>query len=378
MATLMRFLCMLAVLPLAFGVGAEEPAKERAGVVTLPSGDRIMVRGIGRNDQTVGRKQALTMIYYSTIELSDTARLRAQAIEVWRAYFGVRADREDVAGAILFVRHAPPPPPRKPGMAHFVFVRQHDGSWRIDDPGEYLGYPKDYGVARAEAGWKLQEAGEHDRAIPLYTQALAAGFLMKDQKAAVLSNRCWAYNATGAAPDLAIADCRAAVALKPAMAGAQMNLASAYTRARRFDEADAAFRAALDHAGGDKPYRAEILKERARLNAARGRRTAAMADIDRAIELMPNSATAQAARCDLLRRLGGLRRAMQACDKALELALKEKQGNSAGIVLYTRGLVLEQQGARSRAEEAFRRAFEIDPEDPRIRARAKQIGALKR
>ena len=54
-----------------------------------------------------------------------------------------------------------------------------------------------YGPAM-DAAWKIQQAGEHARAIPLYTNALAVGFLMADQRASVLSNRCWAYNATAA------------------------------------------------------------------------------------------------------------------------------------------------------------------------------------
>lgn len=379
MAVLLRTLCLVAVVSLALGAAAAKPKSDRQrGIITLPSGERVMVRGLGRTDQTVGGKPALTMIYYSTIPFEDSARLRAQAIEVWRSYFGVRVDRAAVDGAILFVKHAPPPsPPRKAHMAHFVFVRQHDGSWRIDDPGTYLGYPKDYGVALAEAAWKLQQAGEHDRSISLYTRALAAGYLLKKQKASVLSNRCWAYNMTGAAPENAIADCRKAVALQPDLGGAYANLATAYIRAARDDEAEAAFASAIAHTGGDAARQVEIYRNRAAFRAEQGRHEAAMADIDKAIALRPDSAALHSARCDLLRRKGRLRRASDACDKALELALKEKEGNSAGLVLYTRGLILEQKGARSQAEEAFRRAFEIDPDDPRIRARAKQIGALR-
>jgi len=377
MTPLHRFLCLAAIALLLPGAGTPKSDKDR-GIVTLPSGARIMIRGLSQTDRTVGGKRAVTMVYYSTIPLDDTSRLRDQAIEVWRSYFGVRADRAAVDGAILFVKHAPPPPPpRKADMAHFVFVRQHDGSWRIEDPGQYLGFPKDYGVGRAEAGWKLQQGGAHDRAIPVYTRALAAGYLMKDQKASVLSNRCWAYNATGAAPAKAIADCKAAIALAPEMIGAHMNLAAAYIRAKKLDAAEAAFASALKHAAGKKEHEAEIYKERARLYARLGRRRAAMADIDRAIVLQPESALTRAARCDLLRIFGSMRRALEDCDKALELALKEDGANNAGVVLYTRGLVLEQKGARSQAEEAFRRAFEITPDDPRIRARAKQIGALK-
>ena len=370
------FLILLALLTL--GAGDAAPEKKTRGVVTLPSGARLMVRGLSQTDQTVGGKRAVTMLYYSTIPLADTARLRAQAIEVWRSYFGIRADRAPVDGAILFVRHAPPPPPpRKPGMAHFVFVRQHDGSWRIENPGAYLGYPKDYGVARAEAAWKIQQAGEHARAIPLYTQALAAGYLMKDQKAFVLSNRCWAYNAIDAEPARAIADCEAAIALQPTLAGAHANLAAAHIRAKHYDKAHAAFEAALAHSAGDKAYQAGIYESRARLYARQGRHAAAMADIDRAIALRPDSALLHNTRCDLLRRRGSTRRAMEACDTAMELALKEQDANNAGVVLFTRGLILEQRGARSQAEAAFRRAFEIDPDDPRIRAKAKQLGLLR-
>jgi tetratricopeptide (TPR) repeat protein len=377
MTVLHRFLCLAAIALLLPGAGTPKSDKDR-GIITLPSGGRVMIRGLSQTDRTVGGKKAATMIYYSTIPPADTARLRAQAIEVWRSYFGIRADRAEVDGAILFVRHAPPPPPpRKAAMAHFVFVRQQDGSWRVDDPGQYLGFPKDYGVARAEAAWKLQQAGEHDRAIPVYNRALAAGYLMRDQKASVLSNRCWAYNVTKAAPAKAIADCKAALALAPGLFGARMNLAAAHIRAKAFDAAESAFASALEQAAGKTVHEAEIYKERARLYARQGRRRAALADMDKAVELRPASALMRAARCDLLRTLGSTRRALEDCDKALALALEEKGANNAGIVLYTRGLVLEQKGARSQAEEAFRRAFEIAPDDPRIRARAKQIGALK-
>jgi tetratricopeptide (TPR) repeat protein len=377
MTVLRRFICLFAVVFLVLGAGDAKPKKTR-GIITLPSGERILIRGLSRTDQTVGGKQALTVIYYSTIPLGDTARLRAQAIEMWRSYFGIRADRATVDGAILFVKQAPPPPPpKKPKMAHFVFVRQHDGSWRIDNPGQYLGYPKDYGVALAEAAWKVQQGGEHDRAIPLYSKALEAGFLMKDQKALVLSNRCWAYNVTEADPNRAIADCAAAVALQPDLAGAHTNLATAHIRAGQYDEAHAAFASAVEHAAGNKRHQVDIYQNRAALYAEQGRHAAAMADIDKAIALSPDSALLHNTRCDLLRRKGHARRATEACDRALELALKEKDANNTGIVLFTLGLILEQRGARSQAEEAFRRAFEIAPDHPRIRARAKQIGLLR-
>jgi len=377
MTPLHRFLCLAAIALLLPGAGIPKSAKNR-GIVTLPSGTRIMIRGLSQTSATVGAKTAATMIYYSTIPLSDTARLRAQAIEVWRSYFGVRADRSAVDGAILYVKHAPPPPPpRKAAMAHFVFVRQHDGSWRIENPGRYLGFPKDYAVAQAETAWKLQQGGAHDRAIPLYDMALASNILLKDQKASVLSNRCWAYNVTAAPPSKAIADCKAAIALAPEMMGAYMNLAAAHIRARDFHAAEAAFASALRHTMGKEDNEAEVYKERARLYARQGQRRAAMADMDRAVKLRPESALMRVARCDLLRILGSTRRALESCDKALELALKEEGVNNTGVVLYTRGLVLEQRGARSLAEAAFRRAFEIAPDDPRIRARAKQIGALR-
>lgn len=378
MAVLRRFLCLVVVVLLVLGAGNAKPKKSR-GIITLPSGDRIMIRGMSKTDATKGGKWAYTLIYYSTIPLGDTARLHTQAIEVWRSYFGIRADRATVDGAIMVVFQAPPPPaPRKRDTAHFVFIRQHDGSWRIDNPGRYLGYPKDYGVARAEAAWKLQQAGEHSRAIPLYTKALKAGFLMKDQKASVLNNRCWAYNMSGVEPEKAIDDCKAAVALQPELGGAYANLATAYIRTRDYDKAHAAFVSAIEHTAGKKKYQMEIYENRAALYAEQGRHAAAMADIDKAIALNPKSALLHNARCNLLRRKGHARRAMEACDKALELALQEKGKNNTGPVLFSRGLIHEQKGARSQAEEAFRRAFEIAPNHPGIRAKAKQIGLLRK
>jgi len=110
----------------------------------------------------------------------------------------------------------------------------------------------------------------------------------KARLADALDGRCWAYHVKGLY-DLAAADCRASISLRPSYSYAFNNLASAYLGLQKFDEALAAASKSIEL----KPRFLWSHLNRARAYAGLGQNERALNEYQIALSLDPNSAEAK-------------------------------------------------------------------------------------
>ena len=110
----------------------------------------------------------------------------------------------------------------------------------------------------------------------------------KSRLADALDGRCWAYHVKGLY-DLAVADCRASISLRPNYSFAYNNLASAYLGLRKFDEALAAASKSIEL----KPRFLWSHLNRARAYAGLRQTERALNEYQIALSLDPNSAEAK-------------------------------------------------------------------------------------
>lgn len=266
--------------------------------VTLPSGSVIIVDSIGRIYFTADGEWALVLNYQTNIPLSDTAKLRAEVVEIWDHFFGRIASSKEMNNAVISAFNEPESSffglVEKKTTQGFVFTRDEEGNWKINSPDQAVRSTFGDGLAYARAGKSAQDRGNHGEAIALYTKAIEAGDLPQQARASVRNNRCWAYNEMRVQPQLAIDDCSAAIELKPDMAIAHLNLGHAFLRSgdrsRALSEYDETLR--LD------PNYAEAYSNRGAIYNMMGEYDRAIEEFAEAIEIAPDYAMLYNNRCD--------------------------------------------------------------------------------
>jgi serine/threonine protein kinase/tetratricopeptide (TPR) repeat protein len=191
--------------------------------------------------------------------------------------------------------------------------------------------------------------------------------------------------------DLAVADLEKAIALRPRQYQGYVNLAQAYLKEQKPDEAARQMDQAIQQEGG----MAALYRTRARVHQLRQDDAAALADLERAIDLdarNPSSALPDdhLARARILLRRQDARAALSACDEALRLrpqdaaahrlraevllkmdrhaeALRDldacvKYGPAEADLLCARGAVRARLGDYPGAQADYARALELRPD----------------
>jgi tetratricopeptide (TPR) repeat protein len=334
---------------------------------TLPSGAVIVVEGVGKIFFTGQKAWALVLNYQTNINLSDTTNLRAQAIEIWKHFFGRMADETNLKDAVILAFDEPKPRffgTRK--QYGFVFRKEESGVWKITKPDQPVGSTQTDGLKYTRAGIAAQNKGNHNKAIALYTNAIESGDLSRKDQAAVLNNRCWAYNMVGSEVGLAIDDCTAALRLRPEFVIAYLNLGNAYFRSGDQQRSIKEFSTAIRL----KPDLAVAYINRSSAYSGIGEYDQAIADLNVAIRLEPDLAASHNNRCDAYRNQGEYERAMSDCDTAIRLS------PDFAIAYFTRGEVYEAKGDGRRAAREYKKAYELLPDHPAIKSKMKERGLL--
>ncbi len=360
--TLLGFLLVSALI-----IGSIDSAAA-AKKVTLPNGVVIVVEGVGKIYFTGQKAWALVLNYQTDIDLSDTTNLRAQAIEIWRHFFGRMADEANLKDAVIVAFDKPKPRffgTRK--QYGFVFRKEENGVWKITKPDQPVGSAQTDGLKYTRAGIAAQNKRDHNKAIALYKKAIGSGDLSRKDQATVLNNRCWAYNMVGSEVGLAIDDCTAALRLRPEFVIAYINLGNAYARSgdrnRSIKEYSTAIRL--------KPDLVLAYINRSSAYSDIGEYDLAIADLDVAIRLEPDSAASYNNRCDAYRRKGEYARAISDCDTAIRLS------PDFAIAYFTRGEVYEAKGEVRRAARDYMKAYDLLPDHPVIRSKMKERGLMQ-
>jgi tetratricopeptide (TPR) repeat protein len=138
----------------------------------------------------------------------------------------------------------------------------------------------------ASAGLAAENRGDYDEAIRLYTRAIEAGGLSRENLSVIYSNRgrVWLVKGNN---DLAIADFNKAIELMPQYAEAYCYRGAAWMDRGENDLAIVDYNKAIEL----KPQYGEAYAMRGLTRWAKGDRDLAIADYNKAIELMPQSAT---------------------------------------------------------------------------------------
>ena len=374
MSKVLRFIASLLLIGGVFaGNFAEALAEEK---VTLPSGSVIIVDSIGRTYFTADGEWALVLNYQTNIPLSDTASLRAEVIEIWDHFFGRIANSKKMNNAAVVAFNEPKSSffglVETKKTQGFVFTRDEGGNWKIASPDQPVKSTFGDGLAYARAGKSAQDRGNHGEAIALYTKAIEAGDIPQEARVSVLNNRCWAYNEVRAEPRLAIDDCSAAIELKPDLVIAHFNVAIAFRRngdrGRALSEYDEILR--LD------PNYAEAYSNRGAIYNEMGEYDRAIAEFAKAIEIAPDSALLYNNRCDGYLRKADFAKARADCDNAIRLAIAHDLGQILALIYLTRGELGEAEGDPRGAEQDFKKAYQIWPDHPAVKARGQELGLV--
>jgi len=144
--------------------------------------------------------------------------------------------------------------------------------------------------AETTGAWKQCQSSDADQRIAGCGLVIAKGqTVTKGQLADALDGRCWAYHVKGLY-ELAVADCRASISLRPNYSYSYNNLASAYLGLKRFDDAVTAASKSIEL----KPKFFWSHLNLARAFAGSGQTGRALLEYRTALTLDPNSAEAQA------------------------------------------------------------------------------------
>lgn len=164
----------------------------------------------------------------------------------------------------------------------FLVVMLSSLAWCVDVPSSYAQ------SSSAEAWKRCQSSDADQRVIGCGLVISQSGGGSKARLADALDGRCWAYHVKGLY-DLAVADCRASISLRPKYSFAYNNLASAYLGLRNFDEALVASSRSIEL----KPRFFWSHLNRARAYAGLGQNERARDEYQTALSLDPNSAEAK-------------------------------------------------------------------------------------
>jgi Flp pilus assembly protein TadD len=201
-------------------------------------------------------------------------------------------------------------------------------------------------------------------AVLLCTQAIESGELGQESLAITYANRGNSFYDLGRY-SRAIADYDVALDLLPGDPVTLSNRGAAYLE---LGENELAF-ADLNEAIELYPDNPVALTNRCWIHAVEGRFELARFDCDEALGLEPNDPIALASRAYVLMQLGDISAAQADADQAVRF------GDHLWQTHFYRGLAYEASGDLSFAEESYRRAGELAPEEPRIQQKLAEIGA---
>ena len=170
------------------------------------------------------------------------------------------------------------------------------------------------GLVYARAAVDAQKAGDLDRAIELYSQAIEEGDLKKKNLAFVYNNRGAAQRGKGL-HDLAIEDYSIAVSLRPDYGRSYYNRAITYASAGSYELAIKDY----DTAIGLKPDNASAFNNRALAHEKLDRHDFAIDDLSQAIRLSPDLAYAYFNRSRNYQAMDDLPRAIDDAQAAVSL-----------------------------------------------------------
>jgi tetratricopeptide (TPR) repeat protein len=170
------------------------------------------------------------------------------------------------------------------------------------------------GLVYARAAVDAQKAGDLDRAIELYSQAIEEGDLKKKNLAFVYNNRGAAQRGKGL-HDLAIEDYSIAVSLRPDYGRSYYNRAITYASAGSYELAIKDY----DTAIGLKPDNASAFNNRALAHEKLDRHDLAIDDLSQAIRLSPDLAYAYFNRSRNYQAMDDLPRAIDDAQAAVSL-----------------------------------------------------------
>lgn len=64
------------------------------------------------------------------------------------------------------------------------------------------------------------------------------------------------------------------------------------------------------------------------------------------------------------------------CDNAIRLAMAQNLGQIIALIYFTRGQLGEAEGNPRGAEQDFKKAYQIWPDHPAVKARAQELGLV--
>ena len=159
---------------------------------------------------------------------------------------------------------------------------------------------------------------------------------------------------------IALAYSRLATYLNPELTEAQILIAQILEQDQQYELAIAAYQAVPD----DAPEALTALIGRAEAKQAAGRTDEGIADMRAAAERYPQVLSVHTSLGDMLRRESRFEEAAAAYDTAMSL-VGEIKPHHWGL-FYQRGITLERSKQWDRAEADFRRALELEPDQPDV------------
>ena len=159
----------------------------------------------------------------------------------------------------------------------------------------------------------------------------------------------------------------------PKHAATYLHRGNAYSALKRYEEAIENYRKVISLNPDDpSPY-----SNLGAVYSDRGQHDQALANYNKAIEINPHSPILFNNRCDGYRRKGNFDRARADCDEAIRLGIIGRFGRALASIYYTRGQIGEDEGNQRSARQDFKKAYELSPDDPKIKAKAEGFGLVK-
>jgi tetratricopeptide (TPR) repeat protein len=204
----------------------------------------------------------------------------------------------------------------------------------------------------AQRGMNDLKRGDYVHAVDAFGRAITDAQAKGDQSAEAIAyaNRCFARDAAGYHEE-AVADCTAALAIKPDDVEILNNRGVVYLSLKRLDEAEADFNAAIDK----RPDYAEAYANRGRLDVDRENFDLAVKDLTRAIELNDGLAEAYANRAFAQDSLGNVEEAL--ADYTAALAR-----HADALTYFERGMLQYRYGHFEDAYQDFKQSAALEPE----------------
>jgi len=122
----------LVIILLAFGIFAVSCSQQpQFSIKTLPSGRVVKVAGVMQISFS-GGDQALMLKYYSDIDFSKRAELKAEVEDIWQE-FQKDVDKAKLKSAIISANEMPHGIISGTKGFNFVYTKQAEGRWILNE-----------------------------------------------------------------------------------------------------------------------------------------------------------------------------------------------------------------------------------------------------